>query len=109
MSASVSIQTATRHNVLTVPIQSITTRTDLLSDSLKKSLTVNESVENVFVVKGDTLQVRKITTGIQDLNNIEVLTGLQEGEMVVTGPFSGISKTLKSGTKVTIEDSDKKK
>ncbi|MCK9628840.1 MAG: efflux RND transporter periplasmic adaptor subunit [Bacteroidales bacterium] len=109
MSASVSIQTATRNNVLTVPIQSITTRTDLLSDSVKKSLTVNESVENVFVVKGDTLQVRKITTGIQDLNNIEVLTGLQEGEMVVTGPFSGISKTLKSGTKVTVEDPNKKK
>ncbi len=109
MSASVSIQTATRNNVLTVPIQSITTRSDLLSDSVKKSLTVNESVENVFVVTGDTLQVRKITTGIQDLNNIEVLTGLKEGEMVVTGPFSGISKTLKSGTKVTIEDSKKKK
>lgn len=109
MSASVSIQTATKNNVLTVPIQSITTRSDLLSDSVKKNLTVNESVENVFVVKGDTLQVRKITTGIQDLNNIEVLTGLQEGEMVVTGPFSGISKTLKSGTKVTVEDPNKKK
>jgi len=109
MSASVSIQTATRNNVLTVPIQSITTRSDLLSDSVKKSLTVNESVENVFVVTGDTLQVRKITTGIQDLNNIEVLTGLKEGEMVVTGPFSGISKTLKSGAKVTIEDPKKKK
>ena len=109
MSASVSIQTATKNNILTVPIQSITTRSDLLSDSVKKNLTVNESVENVFVVKGDTLQVRKITTGIQDLNNIEVLTGLQEGEMVVTGPFSGISKTLKSGTKVTVEDPNKKK
>ena len=109
MSASVSIQTTTRNNVLTVPIQSITTRSDLLSDSVKKSLTVNESVENVFVVTGDTLQVRKITTGIQDLNNIEVLTGLKEGEMVVTGPFSGISKALKSGTKVTIEDPKKKK
>ncbi len=109
MSASVSIQTATRNSVLTVPIQSITTRSDLLSDSVKKSLTVNESVENVFVVTGDTLQVRKITTGIQDLNNIEVLTGLKEGEMVVTGPFSGISKTLKSGTKVTVEDPKKKK
>ena len=109
MSASVSIQTATKNNILTVPIQAITTRSDLLSDSVKKNLTVNESVENVFVVKGDTLQVRKITTGIQDLNNIEVLTGLQEGEMVVTGPFSGISKTLKSGTKVTVEDPNKKK
>jgi HlyD family secretion protein len=109
MSASVSIETATKHDVLTVPIQSITTRTDLLSDSLKKSLSVNESVENVFIVKNDTLQVRRITTGIQDLNNIEVVTGLEEGEMVVTGPFSGISKTFKSGIKVTIEDPNKKK
>jgi HlyD family secretion protein len=109
MSASVSIETATKHNVLTVPIQSITTRTDLLSDSLKNSLSVNESVENVFIVKNDTLQVRRITTGIQDLNNIEVVTGLEEGEMVVTGPFSGISKTFKSGLKVTIEDPNKNK
>ena len=110
MSASVSIQTETKKNVLSLPIQAITTRADLLTDSIKKSLGTNEAVEQVFVVKGDTLEVRKITTGIQDLNNIEVTSGILEGEVVVTGPYSAISKTLKSGKKIKIEnDNDKLK
>jgi len=110
MSASVSIQTETKKNILSLPIQSITTRADLLTDSIKKSLGTNEAVEQVFVVKGDTLEVRRITTGIQDLNNIEVTTGILEGEVVVTGPYSAISKTLKRGKKVKIEnDKDKLK
>lgn len=108
MSASVSIQTAKKSDILTIPIQAITTRADLLSDTTKKSLGGNEVVEQVFVMKGDTLEVRKITTGIQDLNNIEVLTGIKNGDVVVTGPYAAISKTLKSGSKVTLE-SDKVK
>jgi len=108
MSASVSIQTAKKSDILTIPIQAITTRADLLSDTTKKSLGGNEVVEQVFVMKGDTLEVRKITTGIQDLNNIEVLTGIKDGDVVVTGPYAAISKTLKSGSKVTLE-SDKVK
>lgn len=103
MSASVSIQTAKKSDILTIPIQAITTRADLLSDTTKKSLGGNEVVEQVFVMKGDTLEVRKITTGIQDLNNIEVLTGIKDGDVVVTGPYAAISKTLKSGSKVTLE------
>ncbi len=110
MSASVSIQTETKKDILSLPIQAITTRADLLTDSVKKSLGTNEAVEQVFVIKGDTLEVRKITTGIQDLNNIEVTTGLLEGDVVVTGPYSAISKTLKSGKKIKIEnDKDKLK
>lgn len=108
MSASVSIQTAKKSDILTIPIQAITTRADLLSDTTKKSLGGNEVVEQVFVMKGDTLEVRKITTGIQDLNNIEVLTGIKDGDVVVIGPYAAISKTLKSGSKVTLE-SDKVK
>ncbi|MEN6618957.1 MAG: efflux RND transporter periplasmic adaptor subunit [Rikenellaceae bacterium] len=103
MSASVSIQTEKKNNILALPIQSITTRTDLLSDSTKKSLGTNEAVEHVFVVQGDTLEVRKITTGIQDLNNIEVITGIKEGDVIVTGPYAAISKILKSGSKVKVE------
>ncbi|OFY41788.1 MAG: hypothetical protein A2X18_10275 [Bacteroidetes bacterium GWF2_40_14] len=110
MSASVSIQTETKKNILSLPIQAITTRADLLTDSVKKSLGTNEAVEQVFVIKGDTLEVRKITTGIQDLNNIEVTTGIIDGEIVVTGPYAAISKTLKSGKKIKIEnDKDKLK
>ncbi len=112
MSASVSIQTNKKEGILTIPIQAITTRSDLLSDSLKKTLGPNESVEQVFVVKGDTVDVRRITTGIQDLSNIEILTGIKEGEKVVTGPYAAITKALKKGASVKIQtekDRDKAK
>ncbi len=99
MSASVSIQTDKKFGAIAVPLQAITTRSDLQKDTSKKSL--SEVIEQIFVVKGDTVEVRVIKTGIQDLNYIEVSQGLNEGEEVVTGPYSAISKTLKSGTKVS--------
>jgi len=102
MSASVSIQTAKRINVISIPLQSITTRTDLIPDSLRTQMGANESREQVFVVKSDqTIEVRNVTTGIQDLSNIEILSGLSDQDEIVIGPFSAISKTLKSGTKVS--------
>jgi len=107
MSATVSIQTDRKDSVLAIPLQAITTRSDLLADSVKLKLGINESVEQVFVINSDTLQVRRIKTGIQDLNNIEIISGLNDGEKVVTGPYSAISKTLKRGTRVKIEDKDK--
>lgn len=101
MSATVSIQTDKKYGILTVPLQAITTRTDLKGDTTKKAKLADDMLEQVFVIKTDnTLEVREITTGIQDISNIEVLTGLKEGEKVVTGPYSAISKTLKAGTKV---------
>ncbi len=103
MSASVAIQTARKDNVLAVPLQAITTRTDLIPDSVKTKMGINESLEMVFVVKGDTVDVRTITTGIQDLNFIEVITGLEDGEEIVTAPFSAISKGLKKGSAVKRE------
>lgn len=103
MSASVAIQTARKDNVLAVPLQAITTRTDLIPDSVKTKMGINESLEMVFVVKGDTVDVRTITTGIQDLNFIEVITGLEDGEEIVTAPFSAISKGLKKGSTVKRE------
>ncbi len=104
MSASVSVQTNRRENVVAIPLQAITTRTDLMSDSLK----INESREQVFVVKQDnTVEVREITTGIQDLTYIEVLTGLTDGERIVTAPFSAISKNLKPETTVKHEEKEK--
>jgi HlyD family secretion protein len=108
MSASVSVQTSRRENVVAIPLQAITTRNDLMSDSLKNSLGINESREQVFVVKqNNTVEVREITTGIQDLTYIEVLTGLTEGENIVTAPFSAISKSLKPGALVKPEETNK--
>ncbi|MDP3452805.1 MAG: efflux RND transporter periplasmic adaptor subunit [Bacteroidales bacterium] len=108
MSASVSIQTDRNDNALAIPLQAITTRSDLISDSLKRTLGINESLEQVFVIKEDnSVEIRIITTGIQDLSNIEVLTGLEEGEKIVTGPFAAISRGLKKDSKVNPDSGDK--
>ena len=48
-------------------------------------------------------------TGIQDNDYIEVLSGLQEGETVVTGPYSAVARKLKSGSRITITDKNKEK
>ncbi|MBP1670850.1 MAG: Macrolide-specific efflux protein macA [Bacteroidetes bacterium] len=108
MSATASIQTDKKYNILTVPLQAITTRTDLKGDTTKKAKLADEMLEQVFVIKADnTLEVREITTGIQDISNIEVVKGLKEGDKVVTGPYSAISKTLKAGTKVAGKKEEK--
>ncbi|MDD2641374.1 MAG: efflux RND transporter periplasmic adaptor subunit [Bacteroidales bacterium] len=102
MSASVSIQTETRRNALAIPIQCITTRAELLSDSLKLELGPNELVEQVFIVKNDnTVQAVRIKSGLQDHLHIEITEGLTKEDRVVTGPYAAISKTLENGTKVT--------
>lgn len=100
MSATASIQTERRDNIISIPVQTIATRKDLTTDTLARK--GDELAEQVFIVKEDnTLEVREVKTGIQDITNIEILSGLNEGERIVTGPYSAISKTLKSGTKVT--------
>ncbi|MDD2490773.1 MAG: efflux RND transporter periplasmic adaptor subunit, partial [Bacteroidales bacterium] len=104
MSATASIQTDRRDNIISIPVQTITTRKDLFADTLANTKS-EELTEQVFVVKEDnTLEVREVKTGIQDITNIEILSGLNEGEKIVIGPYSAISKTLKSGTKVSLDE-----
>ncbi|NLA15132.1 MAG: efflux RND transporter periplasmic adaptor subunit [Bacteroidales bacterium] len=101
MSASVSIHTETRNNVLAIPIQSITTRPELLSDSIRQQLGPNELVEQVFVLQEDnTVRSVLVRSGLQDHLHIEILEGLSKEDQVITGPYSAISRTLNNGTKV---------
>jgi HlyD family secretion protein len=48
-----------------------------------------------------------VKSGIQDLNYIEILSGLKGEEEVVMGPYNAISKTLKDGMKVKVVPKDK--
>ena len=48
-----------------------------------------------------------VKTGIQDINYIEILSGLNAGDEVVTGPYNAVSKTLKDGNKVKVVPKDK--
>jgi HlyD family secretion protein len=114
MSASADIQTKTHSNVLSVPINSVTTRekvdsTKLDSDKKKKDDSDVKSVDVaaddlevvVFVLqKEGTVKKVKVKTDIQDLNYIEITEGLKESDEVISGPYELVSKGLKEKDKV---------
>jgi HlyD family secretion protein len=124
MNASADIKTKRKDGVVAVPITSVAARvkgSDQNLDEKKKETnkdsdentddqsSVNDDLEEViFIVKPDGKVEKKIvTTGIQDINYIEVLTGLTGNEEVVSAPYNAISKTLRQGTKVTVVPKDK--
>ena len=112
MSASVDINTDTQVDVLSVPIQSVTTREDEEKDDdeeEKKKKDEEEIREVVFVMQADTVLMLDVKTGIQDDEYIQIISGLEEGAEVVEGPYSAISRKLKSGMEVVKEDKEKKK
>ena len=121
MSASVEIYTNDSDNTLSVPLIAVTAREDEDEDekkakdkeegpAAKEVSKKNEVVkEIVFVVSSDTVGIREVKIGIQDNDYIEIVSGLTEGETVVTGPFSAIARKLKAGSRIVISDPDKKK
>ncbi len=118
MSASVDIYTNTVENALSVPIIAVTARSDenaSTANAQKENEQSDEKPQNrantaatkirevVFVAVGDTVAMREVKTGIQDNDYIEIISGLQEGEQVVTGPYSAIARKLKSGSRIREE------
>lgn len=98
MSASVSIITEKKENAITVPIQAITTRQDLgetESDMVKEYLFLYDSIAK-------SVEPVEITTGIQDMMNIEVTSGVTGKQQIVTGPYRAINKDLKKGSAVSV-------
>lgn len=110
MSATVDIKTETKTNILTVPIQSVTTReAGQLDESKAKTAKKDEDEkkdlrEIVFVVASGKVTAKEVKTGLQDANYIEILSGLAPGEEVVKAPFKLISKTLKNGDIIKVVD-----
>ncbi len=103
MSASVDIYTSSKTGVLTVPIQAVTTRTDTTNTDPAAQ---DEIRTLVFVSDGTYALARDVKTGIQDNVNIEILSGLAEGEDVIVQPFSAISKKLSDSTKIEVVDKE---
>jgi len=99
MSASVDIYTSSKSNVLTVPIQAVTTRTDTLSTDPAAKDKIRTLV---FLSDGTHALARDVKTGIQDNVNIEILEGLKEGDEVIVQPFSAISKKLSDSTLIEV-------
>jgi HlyD family secretion protein len=127
MSASADIMTTKQANVIAVPILAVTTRDKNEKDSKTKAneeadkkkaqgqeesdnngLAGDNAEEVVFIIMADG-KVKKVAikTNIQDNEYIEVLSGLKEGDQVVSAPYNTISKTLKDGMKVQVVAKDK--
>ena len=100
MSASVDITTKTKENILSVPIQAVTTRIPKREDGTTANNV--DPIEVVFVVSGDSTIQTEVKTGIQDDDYIEVLSGINSGTTVVDAPYSAISKNLENGSKIEV-------
>ncbi len=118
MSATVDIQTKRAVSVLSVPISSVTTRDTTVRASSKEVRRGGDKTEEsdkskeeditecVFLVSEGKAVMRVVEAGIQDNNHIEIRSGMEEGDQVVTGPFSAISKKLEDGTEVKVVKKD---
>ncbi len=120
MSASVEVETQSAHQVVAVPIQSVTVRSresgqtaEQLKQDREKKTGVNlselerqtrkELQRVVFVKEGNKVRLIPVQTGIADNNFVEIRSGIKEGEEVVSGSYTAISKDLKDRSKVKIE------
>ncbi|MEO1263399.1 MAG: efflux RND transporter periplasmic adaptor subunit [Bacteroidota bacterium] len=118
MSASVSIFTETRENVVSVPIQAVGARDredfDKDTDAAPKQVSQKEEeddelVEIVFVVTSEnTAEMKEVKTGIQDDDYIEILSGLSNGEEVIKGPYAAVSRKLDDGDDIIVDNEKKK-
>ena len=124
MSTTVDIQTERRNDVLSVPIQAVTTRQDTTGKYVRKKVEIDEETgevaeettrktstetykEYVFVFNSGHVKLREVKSGIQDNTHIEIISGLEAGDEVVIAPFSAISKRLKNNDKVEKVDKEK--
>jgi HlyD family secretion protein len=100
MSATVDIRTQSKSDILTVPIQSVTTRTDTAKVAGTQSEKDIRTL--VFITDGKYSLAKDVKTGIQDNSYIEILSGVTPGDRVVSAPFSAISKKLSDSTLIEV-------
>jgi HlyD family secretion protein len=110
MTATVDIQTERRNNIVAIPISAVVIKTDTTvrkPGSPAPEVDVDaERFECVFVMKDNIAALRVIQTGIQDDSRIEITSGLETGDKVITGPYSMVTKLLDPGDRVAL-DADK--
>ncbi|MDY0083477.1 MAG: efflux RND transporter periplasmic adaptor subunit [Ignavibacteriaceae bacterium] len=122
MSCTADIETETIQNVLSVPIQSVTTREGSPSgDKMPegegpgefqqvkevKKEKIHKVKEIVFLVENGKAKKVEVETGLSDDNYITILSGLEGGEDVVSGSYKAISRELNDGVRVRVEDINK--
>jgi HlyD family secretion protein len=130
LSSTAKITTAQKKNVVTIPIQALAERTKKDLDEAAKengqnsvtlaadrpapdaagstsSLEKNPEILGVFVVRNKRAQFAPLTTGITGVTDIEVTSGLQEGDQIITGSYKTL-RTLKPDTRVKVDNSPPK-
>lgn len=124
MSMTATVETETRHNVISVPIQSVTTRSaakgkdkekketdegDEMAANDAKIKTVKEKVkEVVFVVDNNIAKTVEVKRGISNDSYTEIISGLDESKQVVSGSYKAINRELEDGAKIKVEEAKKK-
>jgi HlyD family secretion protein len=117
LSCTAKITTATRQKVVTVPLQALTVRQkgDLEAQPKNKAVQAaarpdpaaekarKEEIQGVFVIKGEKAEFRKVETGITGATDIEVVSGLDDGDEIVTGSYKVI-RTLRNETRVKVDN-----
>ncbi len=117
LSCTAKVITATRQKALSIPIQALTVRQrgDLAPEAKSGAVKAatkqdpatvkknKEELQGVFVVKNGAAEFREVKTGITGTTDIEVLSGLKDGEEIVTGSYKVI-RTLRNEAKVKIDN-----
>ncbi len=117
MSVTAEIETRSRTNVLTIPIQSVTTRLPsgkAVKEEEKSNTNASEEageakkkeaskpIEVVFVLENKKAKMTPVKRGISDDMYVEITAGLSEGQEVVTGSYKAISRELEDGKEVVM-------
>jgi HlyD family secretion protein len=127
LSTTAKITTAARSSVLAVAIQALAVRTkaqlaqekaapgsvhaaapEVASKESAKDKDQKQDVQGVFVIRNKRAEFVPVTTGIAGTSDIEVLSGLKEGDEVLTGSYK-ILRTIRSGSSVKVDNSVPKK
>jgi HlyD family secretion protein len=125
LSSTAKITTATRSQVLTVPIQALTVRSRAelqantsekgavqaaapQKEASKKAAEDKDEVQGVFVIRDRKAQFIPIETGITGTTDIEVLSGLKPGDEIITGSYK-VLRTLRPGVSIKIDNTAPKK
>lgn len=125
MSASVEIQTMRASNIITVPIPGVTTRSSDTTSTKQKfegeenqDVVVKDEKEEklntkkeelkacVFLNNNGVAKMVYVTTGVQDNDYIEIKSGINVGDEIISGPYGAVSKILKNGKKIKVVDKD---
>jgi len=113
MTATVDIITKTRKDAISVPISAIVIKTDTSATKQPygvsktpsgDTLEEEQKFECVFVNNNGKAKLKVVKTGIQDDTNIEIVEGLSEDDEIITGPYNTVSKTLKPGDLIEVQN-----